>query len=196
MKKWLTLLSILFCSVGFSQDSLLNYFIVSETPQNTLLLRWEIKSGNTCNGIEILHSTNDTLFEVLETIEGICGSSVVSTPFQWKHLSPVSNRINYYKLRLGSGFAGESISVFFVETNNDGYFLYPNPADDQIKIYFKNDDLFESRINLINQSGQIVQTTWVNSGNWEPDITNLPTGIYIFSIEVEQRIILGRFIKK
>ena len=180
---------------SFSQDSLLNYLLISETPQQSILIRWEIEGGNTCNGIEIYRSTDNVQFELIHSIDGICGN--VSTPvaYQYEDENPVSNQTNYYRIKLGLGDPSRSVSLFFIELNTEGYYLYPNPTEGQVKIYFKNENGEFANLLMMNSTGQTIITSRVNTEFWEPDLTYFPSGVYFFSIEINEKLIQGRFIK-
>jgi cyclophilin family peptidyl-prolyl cis-trans isomerase len=195
MKKILKYLFLLAPLNVYSQDSLLNYFLVNETSRQTILLNWEIKSGNTCNGIEIFRSTDGNHYYYLNEISGICGSSSSAISYQFEDENPVSNSTNYYKIKLGSGEPGTAVSQFFISVDKNSYLLYPNPADNQVKIHFENQDQSEVTFQLMNISGQIVLTERANTDFLEPDLTNFSSGVYIFSIEINQKVIQGRFMK-
>lgn len=178
-----------------AQDSLLNYLLVGETNQNTLLLRWEIEGGNTCNGMEIYRSVDDQNYYLIHSIDGICGNVNSSVAYQYEDENPVSNQTNYYKIRLGLGDLSRAVSTFYIHLNTNGYFVFPNPADDELKIYFQNEDYAEAEIQVMNLSGQILLTSKTNAEFWEPDLSELAAGLYIFSIEFQGKRIQGHFIK-
>lgn len=196
MRTCLLSLFFLFGSLVNAQDSLLNYLLVGETTQNTLLLRWEIEGGNTCNGIEIYRSVDDQNYSLIHTIDGVCGNVNSPVAYQFEDENPISNQTNYYKVKLGFGDLSRSVSIFYIRLNTEGYYIFPNPTEGQLKIHFQNEDFAEAEIKLMNSSGQIIESYQTNTDFLEPDLNNLAAGLYIFSIEIHGNLIRGRFIKK
>ena len=86
-------------------EDVIEYLNASEF-NGKVLLSWSIMQGNTCNGIQILHSTDSINFSQISSIEGICGSTQQSISYSFTDLSPEKNANNYYRLQLGGlGFS-------------------------------------------------------------------------------------------
>ncbi len=178
-----------------AQDTLLNYFTATDNNHESVLIRFEIKSGNTCNGINIYRSVDDITFTLLYTISGVCGSSTSATAYSYEDENPVSNQTNYYKLEFGNNPPTSSVSVFFVELNDFNYFIYPNPVITTTKIYFDNSAQEDAEICLVNGAGQIVLQNRINTDFWEPNLSDLASGTYFFSIYIDGRITKGKLLK-
>lgn len=197
MKKQLFLLLLfLFPIVIKAQDSLFNYILADITEDNDVLVRFELKSGNICTGITIERSTDGIQFSTVGNIQGVCGNSSVAVAYQFLDESPVLNSVNYYRIIPGLASPTRPVSVFVVDFNTNGYFLYPNPAENQLKIFFKNTNNEEAHLFLINSTGQILLSDQTNTDLWEPELQYMPAGLYFFSIEIKNQVISGRFIKK
>jgi hypothetical protein len=70
----------------------------------------------------------------------------------------------------------------------DNISVYPNPAFDQIHI--NSGDRIISNLKIIDLTGKIVQTEFINnSGSITIDVSNLPAGTYIMSIQTPDEII-------
>lgn len=179
-----------------AQDSLFNYVLADITEENDVLVRFELKSGNICTGITIERSTDGINFSSAGIIQGVCGNSSVAVAYQFLDENPVLNSFNYYRIIPGLATPTRPVSVFVVDFNTNGYYLYPNPVENQVKIFFKNTSNEEANLYLINSSGQILLSDQTNTDLWEPELQNMPAGLYFFSIEIKNQTISGRFIKK
>lgn len=195
MKLLFFILSFFLFTSLHAQDSIFNYLTADVTNEETVLIRWEIKGGNSCNGIYIERSIDDSTWTEIHFIPGICGNESTPVPYQYEDTDPVSNQFNYYRVVPGFGFPTQSVSVFFVKLNTDGYFVYPNPTENQVKIYFKNTNNENCTVYLANLKGQTVLKEQVNGNLWEPNLSNFPAGIYFFSIDHPNNLISGKLIK-
>lgn len=197
MKRFLILFLLSFIFIPFlkAQDSLLNYFTATDNNHESVLIRFEIKSGNTCNGINIYRSIDDSTFTLLYTISGVCGSSTSATAYSYEDENPVPNQTNYYRLEFGNNPPTSSVSVFFVELNESNYFIYPNPVITTAKIYFKNPAQEDAEIMLVNVNGQVMLQNRINTDFWEPNLADLASGTYFFTIYIDGRITNGTLLK-
>ncbi len=137
---------------GFSQKvNLANFYVIQDNKQ--VLLYWTIDSGPTCNGIAIMHSTDSVNFAEIGNISGVCGSTSSSIPYNFKHVNPVINKINYYKIRLGFSQFSEIklLQLNFIEHGKIN--IKPNPANENVSIEFNNDKNELYSITLINSAG-------------------------------------------
>lgn len=144
-------------------------------------LSWEMTIGNTCNGIKIFHAIDSIQFEHIGEISGTCGSKVENVRYTFEHSDPKLNRINYYKLELGSLGFSDIISIELFDYKN-GYQIRPHPVDKLTKIYFKNDRKLHS-LKLYNLQGTLINFLETYEERFEFSTANLPTGIYLFIIE-------------
>lgn len=196
MKKLIFSLFISFASINsYGQDSILNYLTLTDNNHESILIRWEIKSGNTCNGIEIQHSTDSVNFTTIHYIVGVCGNNSSPTAYQYEDLNPISNSKNYYRIKLGLANPTRAECLFFVKLNADGYFLYPNPSNSSCIIYFKNKYQDAAKVSLVNSSGQIIHQETVNTEFVSLNLSNLPLGPIFFSIDVNGIYHQGKIIK-
>ncbi len=73
--------------------------------------------------------------------------------------------------------------------------VYPNPASTFINVDVINGHRI-GRINIYNTVGTLVKTLEMNGNEKEIDISELPTGLYIISIEDEKEPLVKQFIKQ
>lgn len=88
IKKFLFFLCFISSTLfAVGQDPTLNYFNANST-SNSVLLTWEIKGGNTCNGIAIFRSTDGINFQQIGQVDGLCGSTDFAVAYSYTDLSP------------------------------------------------------------------------------------------------------------
>ena len=73
--------------------------------------------------------------------------------------------------------------------------IYPNPARNKLHIEFNEPLLNPAEINLFNLTGKQVLSSII-SGNSTIDISNLPSGVYVYSINSGDVISRGKLIKE
>jgi len=71
----------------------------------------------------------------------------------------------------------------------------PNPATDQIRLIGSDYDQF-NKVTLYNASGSIVLTLEGVQAGESVSVERLPKGIYILQVEVNNKQITSRFVKK
>ena len=145
-------------------------------------LDWVIKSGNTCNGINIQRSTDSINFSSLAHIEGVCGNLSSPQPFSFIDEAPVNNSLNYYRLELGGKGYTRTLVVDVIGFNADAYQLRPNPANEHARLYFDNPGKESVKFNLYDQNGKELITLQVNEEYLDIDTAKLSSGLFVFTI--------------
>ncbi|PKO97870.1 MAG: hypothetical protein CVU14_09065 [Bacteroidetes bacterium HGW-Bacteroidetes-9] len=177
-----TLLLNIVVIFSFAQDyNILDKFIATES-NGKVFLNWVITSGQTCDGINILRSTNNINFIQIGEIPGVCGSSTTPQPYSFVDENPVFNSVNYYYLELGTTGYSEILEVEIIDTRIGGYQIRPNPVIDKAQIYIDNKKSENHELWLYNLSGAHISTLNTNNEYFEFDAANLSSGIYIFAI--------------
>jgi hypothetical protein len=171
----------------------LDYFTASEE-QNSVLLKWSVSAGNTCNGISITRSSDGFFFTEIGRIDGVCGSPDVSVPYSFIDESPLANQINFYKLELGIADFSEVISIEYNEKNSDGYQLRPNPASGDTRLYFSNSSFEAYELRIYNSAGKQVDSYTTREAFIEIQSQNYGAGLYLFVLRSDQNTIKGKFI--
>lgn len=174
-------------------QSVLNYFN-AQVLNAQVVLNWEVRIGNTCDGIEIQHSTDSISFIKIGEIAGVCGSKIENIAYQFIHPFPQKNRLNYYRLGLG-GFGYSELETVEVLDFKNGYILRPNPINDKVQLTFEK-DLGKFQLRIFDLQGHVVldsqeqgASIHLNTDDWTP-------GIYLFTIQSNKiQIITGRMIK-
>lgn len=161
-------------------NPVLESFTATQTNGKVFLI-WVMSSGSTCNGIDILRSTDSLSFNSIGNIAGTCGSLTVAVTYQFTDDNPVKNKTNYYRLDLGGNGFSQVISVHIIDLSN-GYLLLPNPAKDIALIYFQNDLNQQHHLTIYNANARCVKKLTAQQNFFQLNTTNIPSGIYFFSI--------------
>lgn len=156
---------------------------------NTVLLKWTISSGSTCNGIRIYRAEDTINYIQVGDIAGVCGSSTSPVPYSFTDLSPIPNKINYYRLELGTQGFSKFVFIEFIVLGNEGYLIRPQPVTDNAVIYFVNPNNAPYTFKVYNEMGQLVQKVEnTKADSFSFNRAGLSSGTYSFTIENEDKI--------
>lgn len=161
-----------------------------------VLLSWSIKQGNTCNGVEILHSIDSVSFNEIGSFVGICGSSSASISYDFTHLYPEKNAVNYYRLSLGGLGFSKIVSAEVLDLSGANYLLRPNPVTDFSELFFDNETAQLHELSVYSSEGVQVFYEQTTGELFLIDALNFDQGIYFFSIKKEGEVpkLTGKFL--
>ena len=162
-------------------NDILGKFTAS-TSDNTITLSWQIIAGSTCFGTQIYRSTDSVNFTQIGEIFGICGSVSKAENYEFRDADPVKNRINYYRLKLGSSGFSRVASIDIIDVENGKYHIRPHPIVATALLYFQNISITEYRLSLYNQCGVCVETALTKGNYFDFNSATLPSGVYYFII--------------
>jgi hypothetical protein len=169
-------------------DDFLADFLVTQQ-DDYVFLRWTIKGGNTCDGTLIKRSFDNTNFDVIGEISGICGSPDLPVTYDFTDSLPGKNRINYYRLELGQYGHTTAKSIEYIILNDEGYSIQPNPVASRSKIVFDNPDGEKIEFCLIDTQGKMVMNMFTTSNHVWIDRQGIPGGMYVFKLRNEQQVL-------
>jgi hypothetical protein len=116
--------------------------------------------------------------------------------FDFNDKTPTSNGYTYYRLKWIEGGHTSYSNISAVEIKNDNNFSF-TPSNNELVIQKHIIDNSIYSIKIIDNIGkQIFSKNNIKSNLEKIDITDLPSGVYVISIETEQEIKTHRFIKK
>ncbi|TNF46236.1 MAG: T9SS type A sorting domain-containing protein [Bacteroidetes bacterium] len=162
----------------------------AEVYNESVLINFRINSGYTCNGIDVLHSTDSVNFSPVYTFEGICGSTTESIAYEYTHVNPVKNSKNYYRLYLGGPGFSWVINVLVIDLTNSSL-IKPNPLISTSELIFENNAVTEHQLVISNMYGQIVFSETTNGSSIILNRNDFVPGVYVYSIidlEKENRV--------
>jgi len=175
-----TIIYLSFTSSCISQLSTIVENFTAFENNGKIDLNWFISSGNTCSGIKIYRSADSTNFELIGTIEGVCGSISTRSPYNFSDESPLKNSYNRYKLELGGSGFSEIVSVEIIDKGQTGYQIRPNPVSTNTKLYFDNLIKSEHQLEIYNLQGIKILTLSTQEDYFLINSLGFQSGIYHF----------------
>ncbi len=172
---------ILMCSNSESQSILADFNIDLSSGQ--VLLAWTIKSGSTCNGMQIFRSQDSIEYELIEDIQGVCGDLSSPVSYTFTDSEPELNATNYYKISFGGTQESNVLSIDVYNILNNSYLLKPNPVTGISDLYFNNDNQNELVLKVYGDFGDVIYTDTTNNTKFILDRSFFSSGMYYFSCE-------------
>lgn len=121
--------------------------------------------------------------------------------FSYQDNNPVEKTTNYYRLRQVELNGRATVSqIINIELGDifTAFSLFPNPAVEQINISLPEATTADGQVQVLDMSGKVVDTYILQKGilTKSLSVNHLPYGQYIISIEVNDKVTIGRFVKK
>ena len=188
--------ALLIASLGFGQGHPLVESFSAIQVDDHIQLDFAIIGGGSCNGVQLLRSSDGVQFFRIDEIQGICGGSEFTEHYTLLDESPLQATTNHYKLVLG--FQGESqvIQLNFVPLNA-GFNVFPNPVQDWAVLKWDNPTGVQFTVDIYNLSGhQVEHAEGITSSEIFLQLRDFLPGTYIFQLIGEDgRRITGKFIR-
>lgn len=163
-----------------SQD-LLDEFKISEI-DNKVKLDWVISSGKTCNGTKIYKSLDSINFELISSIEGVCGSEYFRQPFTFVDEVPSKNKKSFYQLEFGGYGKSKILSIEIIDTYGIEYLLYPNPLLEPARILIDNNSNRKLNLKVFDIQGLEWIDLFTTDEYFTIDTDKLLSGNYYFVV--------------
>lgn len=196
MKKKVGFLFFLLSTHIFAQR-ILNFKIFQVN--QAVFLNFILSKGSSCNGFNVLHSTDSLNFKVIHEDPTICGTSNADEAKNWTHVNPIINQLNYYKIQLNPGEMSPVNRIFVNQTNKPNIVLFPNPIStdiDLLTIKILGTESLQFDGFIYNQFGNYVlkienQSTISNS---TIKIHELSNGLYLIKLTDGYNLYSTKFI--
>lgn len=169
--------------------TIIDFFTVYEL-NGKVLLSWQINSGSTCNGIQILRSTDYSNFYEIGEIAGICGSSQEAINYNYTDNSPHTNQLSFYKLELGGFGASETLEIEVLDIPQDKVIIRPHPVKNSTKIYFTNPKSKVFKISIYDSLGNKIHIDTTKENYFNIGALNLNKGAHFFHLFNEDNIVV------
>jgi hypothetical protein len=168
----------------------------AEEINENVYLTWTIKQGFTCNGVEVLRSTDSVNFVKVGDIEGICGSTAEEIHYDFTDIFPEKNADNFYRLSLGGLGFSSIISIRVVDLPANKYLVVPNPLTENTQIFFENSAFAICSLTVYDPGGQPLYQAMTTGEAFSLQKENFPDGVYFFRISYDnsKEDLVGRFV--
>jgi len=148
-----------------------------------VLVNFTIFKGITCTGVQIERSTDNVNFTEIHEFAGVCGAINTEESYTFLDENPISNKLSWYRLDLGSiGLYSKTLSVVFINYTDEGVIVFPNPCSSNCTIYFSNPNEREFQLLFFDRMGKLVMDQTTTSDRWEMGSKQFSPGIYYFQI--------------
>lgn len=150
--------------------------------EKTAQLEWETAWESNSKGFDIEHSRDGIHWDMIGSIVAMQNTSLLSR-YHFDHYTPTPGD-NFYRLKMVDADDSFAYSVIrrLVYQDKALATIYPNPANDLIKIKIPDQYKFKNikSVTIVDAAGNNVPGTYQMINN-ELHISGLPDGIYLFS---------------
>lgn len=183
-----TIVVMLACATCMKAQTNIVHRFSASLLQDRVLLDIIIRAGNTCQGIYIERSTDSIQFTEIGNIPGICGSSERDEPYNFIDEQPRADAVNYYRVRFGENGYSAIETVRYIRMGNNGYKVFPNPAQNKVSIQFANELKKEHVLELYNIHGQkLFDISGIKENTITFSVSNLNSGLYFFRLSSDSQ---------
>jgi hypothetical protein len=193
---WMGLLLLAFLPMSLraqvTSDPYLEHFSIGKDERGHVFLHWVMRPGTTCEGINVMRSTNGMDYALIHEIPGICGGPSTSISYDYVDEMPVANYTNHYRLELGNIGTTAVRSIDVIALNKEGFSMRPSPLVDNGRIYFNNPRQAQCRLSLTNMNGITVHELTTNDEFFALEGVHYQPGMYLVRIVGPENDLLAR----
>lgn len=158
---------------------------------------WTMQGGSTCDGSEVLRSTDGVNFQAIHRIDGICGDPIFDVPFGYRDDDPPELSRLFYRINLGLEGQSSIKFVDFAQLTESQQRFFPSPVRNTATLVLNVPGSARVDLLLFDMGGRQV---WARNGlvgkQHELDLSFLHAGVYLYVAEVAGRRFQGRFVKE
>jgi hypothetical protein len=196
IKSFAIALLLFFAGNSFSQR-ILNLNAFASGPD--VVIRFTIGKGSTCNGYNILHSTDSVFYNTIYNYPGICGNTSNDESISYTHKNPTANLTHFYKVELIPIETSPPIKFYVGSENYSKMVAYPNPLGnyiDQLNLQIVNSASTDFVGFLYNQYGKPLKylNLKLNGSIATIGTNELNNGLYIVWLTDGERGYSAKFI--
>lgn len=147
--------------------------------ENGVRLDWTMVAGSTCMGTDIQRSKDSLDFQVVGSIEGLCGSIDGPVDYTFTDTSVPGFGPWYYRLALGLNGSSPVRRVEHLLSSDHDIRVFPNPTEDAVTIVLQAKDQDEVTIGLSDIHGRAVSQHAAAGNVHLYPVGNLPPGTYV-----------------
>ncbi len=156
-----TILLMATAANAFSQeagDTLFNAFYLQSNPAG-ITISFTVRGGIQCTGVSIERSGDGVNFGEIYEYPGVCGSPGADETYSYLDVSPLANRLNYYRLSIGGfGLKSSVKSILHYVITAGEILVIPNPCTDCV-VRFPNEKKENCRVRVSDTSGREITST-------------------------------------
>lgn len=196
---WLVVLSALVPGVVVAQEGEHPFIKTFDLTvlDGRVQVEWTMQGGSSCDGSEVLRSTNGVDFTAIHRISGICGDPLFDVPFGYRDDSPPELSRIYYRINLGFDGFSSIKSVDFAQLNETQQRFFPSPVRTTATLLLNVAGSASVDLLVFDNGGrQVLERQGLVGREHELDLSFLHAGVYGYVATVEGRRFQGRFVKE
>lgn len=177
---------------------------VGHSNQEFIVLEWETASELENAGFEIERSMDASTWQLLDFVKGF-GTTIEPQAYKWKDNSPLTGTA-YYRLRQmdhdGTFDYSEVISVRFDnKTGETELIAWPNPVNSTLRFQLVGQEKYYGEfVHIYDSFGRLLKTQladrlYLRDNQGEINVSDLASGLYFISVQVEGQIFNQKFMK-
>lgn len=182
------------------KTNVLNLRGVAENRRTTL--NWDVTDNEDAASYDIEFSTNNRNFSKLGNI--IANTQSGSVSYSYVHPAELTGAaLVYYRIKCigknGSAVYSKTIAIRYDETA--GAIVFPNPTNGDLWMRSTENAASAAEITVTNAYGKIIKKASIHLAKGQniqelPGLQNMPAGIYIIKVSVQNKTYMQRIIKK
>ncbi len=180
----LLLIPFLYCPVKGQNAPELSDYTATFTHGN-VLVNWTIKSGNTCNGARLFHSSDSVHYQLIHEVFGVCGNITEEEHYFFLHTQPGLNQSNYYRLELGTDQNFWITRLFVPLEAQNALNIWPSPARETVFAGWENPTYEMHLLRLMDAQGRILYESSTRESFFSTALNGYPSGIYYMTLQKE-----------
>lgn len=159
---------------------------------DSVLVSWTLVAGSTCFDMHVMRAEEDTGFESVYTVSGICGGAVDQYYSYLDKKGLISGKTYYYIISASAGtFETEAVEIEYINAGGVQVFIYPNPSMTEINVTIDNSFKPGFLVELFTVDGKLLKQTKQFENLFTITTGYLSAGTYLLKITTEDGYIFG-----
>lgn len=150
-----------------------------------VLVNWTIKSGNTCNGARLYHSTDSIHYNLIHEVFGVCGNISEEESYFFLHTQPGLNQSNYYRLELGTDQNFWITRIWVPLDGANVLNVWPSPAHETIYAGWENKTYESYHLRITDFQGKRMYESLTRESFYSTSVQGYRPGLYLISVQKE-----------
>ncbi len=163
----------------------------------TVQVDWVMQGGSSCDGNEVLRSTNGVDFQRVHRLNGICGDPIVDVPFSWRDGTVPEYNTVYYRIGLGiDGFSSVK-SVDLIQFPGRSHHFFPSPMSGHATLLLNVQNSTQVDLVIMDALGKVVlERNGLTGREHQTELPYAAPGIHTYIAIADGRRFTGRFVKE
>lgn len=160
---------------------------------DSMLINWTLTAGSTCFDMHLKRAGQDTEFEDIFTVGGVCGGASDQYYDYVDNQNLVSGTTYQYFVSASNGiYTSETVEILYVNAGDMQLFVYPNPTQTAIQVTVDNSFTPSFFVELFSVEGKLIQQTKEVNNLFTINTVHLLPSSYLLKITTEDGDVLAQ----